>query len=256
VLIRIAPDAVGLGKAAAHEAAEVLRAAIAQRGSARIVLSTGVSQFATLACLTEADGIDWSKVEMFHMDEYVDLPITHKASFRKYLIERFVEPTGIATYHFVTGTQENVEELTRILREKPVDLGLIGIGENGHIAFNDPPADFETTEAFIYVTLDMTCKKQQVREGWFKTIGEVPDQAVSMTPFQIMQCETIISAVPYMEKAVAVKKTLESPLTNEVPATLLKTHPRCHLYVDSDSFSLTDEEKILPLQTGIEIERI
>ena len=223
-----------LGELAAREAARVITAAIAEKGAARIVLSTGASQFDTLASLVK-EPVDWSKVEMFHLDEYVDLPETHPASFRKYLKERFVSKVPLKAAHFVDGTREGIARLTEELRSAPIDLGLIGIGENGHIAFNDPPADFDTDEAYIVVTLDERCRRQQVGEGWFAGVDDVPKQAVSMTVKQIMRCETIISCVPYPVKAEAVRKTLMNPLTNIVPATMLKQHPRFSLYIDSDS---------------------
>ena len=223
-----------LGELAAREAAEIINAAIREKGSARVVLSTGASQFDTLAALVR-EKVDWTKVEMFHLDEYVNLPETHPASFRKYLRERFVSKVPLKRAHFVDGTREGIEALTEELRQAPIDLGLIGIGENGHIAFNDPPADFDTDEAYIIVTLDERCRRQQVGEGWFASVSEVPEQAVSMTVRQIMRCEKIISCVPYAVKADAVEKTLMNPLTNRIPATMLKEHECFSLYLDRDS---------------------
>ena len=201
------------------------------------VLSTGASQFDTLEALTKRTDIRWECVEMFHLDEYVGLPISHPASFRKYLQERFVDKLpALKAVHFVDGTKENIEELTRELRRAPIDLGLIGIGENTHIAFNDPPADFDTDEAYIIVNLDDRCKQQQMGEGWFATIDDVPKQAVSMTPKEIMKCERIISCVPYEVKRDAVRRVLQAKkVTNLIPATLLKNHPDWTLYVDADS---------------------
>lgn len=243
--IRIFRSTNELGQAAAAHAAEELNAAIKRNGGARLLLSTGASQFETLEAL-RGSSVDWSKVEMFHLDEYVGLPETHKASFIKYLKERFVDGLPLKKAHFVDGNrpQETIRLLTEEIRRSPVDVGLIGIGENGHIAFNDPPADFETKEAFKIVTLDERCKAQQVREGWFATIHDVPDQAVSMTVHQIMQCRVIISAVPHRVKAEAVKATIERELTNEVPATMLKQHPDFTLYLDEQSSALLDKETI------------
>ena len=235
--IRICKDPKALGHSAAAFAAEAINACIAEKGSARIALSTGASQFDTLSALTKQN-IDWSKVEMFHLDEYVGLPETHGASFRKYLRERFVEqlPCPLKAAHFVSGTAEDIAALTAEIRKAPVDVGLIGIGENTHIAFNDPPADFDTQEAYIIVDLDERCKRQQMGEGWFKTLDDVPKQAVSMTVNQIMRCKKIISCVPYAVKAEAVRKTLfTESVTNLVPATMLKTHPDFTLYIDADS---------------------
>ena len=235
--IRICKNSEELGKSAAKQVAQILKDCIAEKGSARIVLSTGASQFDTIKALVKEPGIKWECVEMFHLDEYVDLPETHGASFRKYLKERFVEKVGtLKATHFVDGTKECIAKLTEEIRKSPIDVGLIGIGENGHIAFNDPPADFDTKEAYIIVNLDERCKKQQMGEGWFATIDDVPKQAVSMTTYQIMQCQRIISCVPYKVKAEAIENTLKSKeVTNMIPATLLKTHPDFILYVDEDS---------------------
>ncbi|MDR1629386.1 MAG: 6-phosphogluconolactonase [Oscillospiraceae bacterium] len=234
--IVIAESAKRLGAAAAAEAAAYLREVLAQKGYARIVLSTGASQLDTIEALIAQD-LDWSKIEMFHLDEYVGLPITHIASFRKYLQERFVSKVPLMGAYFVDGTAGNITFLTEKLLEREVDLGLIGIGENGHIAFNDPPADFDTKEAYIFVNLNDTCKRQQVGEGWFPTLDDVPKQAVSMTCYRIMQCKKIISSVPYAVKAEAVYQTLNNPLINTVPATLLKQHADWSLYLDRDSAS-------------------
>ncbi len=237
--IRICKDSVELGKSAAKHVAQVLRDCIAENGSARIVLSTGASQFDTIKALVEEPDIKWECVEMFHLDEYVDLPITHVASFRKYLQERFVDKVGtLKAVHFVDGTKECISKLTEEIRKSPIDIGLIGIGENAHIAFNDPPADFDTKEAYIIVNLNETCKKQQMGEGWFATIDDVPKQAVSMTAYQIMQCKRIVSCVPHAVKAAAVENTIKATeVDNTVPATLLKTHPDFILYLDENSAS-------------------
>ena len=235
--IRICKNSEELGKSAAKHVAQVLKDCIEEKGSARIVLSTGASQFDTLKALVKEPGIKWDCVEMFHLDEYVDLPESHGASFRKYLKERFVAKVGtLKAAHFVDGTKECIAKLTEEIRKEPIDIGLIGIGENGHIAFNDPPADFDTKEAYIIVNLDERCKKQQMGEGWFATIDDVPKQAVSMTTYQIMQCERIVSCVPYKVKAEAVENTVKAAeTTNMIPATLLKEHKDFILYVDEDS---------------------
>lgn len=232
--IRVCKNRVELGKSAAAFVAQRLREIIAQQGYARIVLSTGASQFDTLAHLILED-VAWDKVEMFHLDEYVDLPETHPASFRKYLKEKFTTKVNLKAVHFVEGTDENRRALCEIIAKSPIDIGLIGIGENGHIAFNDPPADFDTEELYIIVNLNDTCKKQQVGEGWFATENDVPKQAVSMSVKQIMKCREIVSCVPYEVKANAVKKTLTEPVNNMTPATILKTHPNFTLYVDGAS---------------------
>ncbi len=234
--IRICKNPEELGKSAAKETAQILRDVIAEKGSARIALSTGASQFDTIKALVKED-VDWSKVEMFHLDEYVDLPITHKASFRKYLKERFCDfvPT-LKAAHFVDGTPEGIAALTEEITKSPIDIGLIGIGENTHIAFNDPPANFDTDESYIVVNLDEACRRQQMGEGWFPTFDDVPKQAVSMTVSQIMKCERIISCVPYAVKADAVEKTIHTAETTPyVPATKLKEHKNFILYLDMDS---------------------
>lgn len=248
--IVISKTAEDLGREAAKASAKIIKEAIAEKGNARIVLSTGASQFETLKYLVEED-IDWSKVEMFHLDEYVDLPETHPASFRKYLKERFVAKTNVGAAHFVDGTAEGIEKLTAELRSAPIDVGLIGIGRNAHIAFNDPPADFDTKVAYLVVNLDTACRNQQVGEGWFATIDDVPKQAVSMSVYQIMQCKNIISAVPHAEKAWAVANTLNHELTNLVPGTMLKTHPNFELFVDADSYA--DVDKVVTLVGETEI---
>lgn len=235
--LNICKDAADLGKKAAAQAAAYLKEVIEKNGYARIVLSTGSSQFETLSALIDSD-VDWSKVEMFHLDEYVGLPETHIASFRKYLKERFISKINLLDYHLVDGNPDSIPELTRLLREKDVDLGLIGIGENGHIAFNDPPADFDTKEAYIVVNLDDACKNQQVGEGWFPTIDDVPKQAISMTVYQILKCKKIITCVPHEVKANAIYKTLNNEVSNMVPATMLRTHPDWSLYVDENSAKL------------------
>ena len=234
--IRICQNPDLLGKSAAEYVAKCINDCIAEKGEARIALSTGASQFDTIKHLVEQD-VDWSKVEMFHLDEYVDLPETHGASFRKYLKERFVAKVpSLKAAHFVDGTVEGIKALTEEIRKSPVDIGLIGIGENTHIAFNDPPADFDTTEAYIVVNLDEKCRKQQLGEGWFPTLDDVPKQAVSMTVHQIMQCKKIVSCVPYAVKADAVDKTIHTTETTPyVPATKLKEHNDFILYVDMDS---------------------
>lgn len=182
---------------------------------------------------------------MFHLDEYIGLSETHPASFRKYLKERFVNLVPLKAAHYVLGEgdlEKHISDLTHEIRKAPIDLGIVGIGENAHIAFNDPPANFETTEAFIIVNLDNKCKQQQVGEGWFPSVDEMPRQAITMTPFQIMQSKTIISCVPHKAKAQAVKDTLENDLTNTIPATMLKGHSDYNLFIDEASASLLDND--------------
>ena len=228
-----------LGLAAARNAAAILQAAIQTNGCARIVLSTGASQFEFLSAFIKQD-VDWSKVEMFHLDEYVGLPETHIASFRKYLKERFVSQVPLKAAYFVNGegdVENNIAQLSQELLKAPVDLGLIGIGENGHIAFNDPPADLEDASCYKVDHLNDRCKQQQVNEGWFATLDDVPECAISMTVQQILKCRHIISVVPNERKAEAVKNTLAQSPNAMVPATQLKTHPNWSLYIDSGAAS-------------------
>ena len=243
MVIKIFETSAALGKAAAQAAEQILNEAIAARGAARLLLSTGASQFDTIKALTERD-VDWGKVEMFHLDEYIGLPVEHPASFRKYLRDRLISIVQFRKVHFINpedGVDGEIARLTAEVRKAPIDLGLIGIGENAHIAFNDPPADFDSREAFFVVTLDERCKAQQMGEGWYATIDDVPKTAISMTPYQIMQCARIISCVPYLVKADAIKATLEAEKTdNMVPATLLKEHHDVTLMLDKDSASKTD----------------
>ncbi len=240
--VKLLENSVQLGKEAAKQAAGIIKEAIAAHGKARIVLSTGASQFDFISAFIQSD-LDWSKVEMFHLDEYVDLPESHPASFRKYLQERFVNFVSLRSAHFVNGegnVAENIAKLSDELRKQPIDLALIGIGENAHIAFNDPPADLVTQEAYIIVDLDDSCKKQQVGEGWFATLDDVPKQAITMTVHQIMQSRVIISCVPHGVKAKAIQLTLENGVTGQIPATMLKKHPNWTLYLDQQSASLID----------------
>lgn len=226
-----------MGSHASKKIASGLNRAIRSQGCARLLLSTGASQFPMFDALIHED-VDWSKVEMFHLDEYIGLPFTHIASFRKYLTERFISKVNLRAAYLIDG-ESNIAVLAAGLKAKlaarPIDVGVVGIGENGHIAFNDPPADFDTDEAYIAVNLDTRCKKQQVGEGWFGNITAVPDQAMTMTVGQIMKCKTIISVVPHAVKAEAVYNTLTSPVTNMVPATILKTHPGWTLFLDAAS---------------------
>jgi glucosamine-6-phosphate deaminase len=235
--IQILATAEELGMAAAQYAAHVINQSIAKRGIARIVLSTGASQFGFFKAFVTMN-IDWSKVEVFHLDDYINMPETHPASFKKYLKERFLSFVQVGQMHFVEGSGDlalNIANLTAEIRKAPIDLGLIGIGENTHIAFNDPPANIDTKEAFMIVDLDEQCREQQFKEGWFATKELVPTEAITMSVHQIMQCKVIISCVPYPSKADAIKKTLEDAVSNQTPATIMKTHPAFSLYLDKDS---------------------
>ena len=240
--IVVGKDVEEMGALAAELTAGKLRKAIAEKGEARLILSTGASQFTLFNHLVAKD-LPWDKVIMFHLDEYVGLPESHGASFRKYLKERFINIVRPKHAFLVDGEADVktvIDELTREIRKAPVDLALIGIGENAHIAFNDPPADFDTKEAYITVELDEACKRQQVREGWFPSVDDVPKQAITMSVHQILQCNAIISCVPYKVKANAIKMTLENDITNMIPATVLKKHDDYTLFLDNDSASLVN----------------
>lgn len=240
--INISPNPQELGKAAAIAAAAFIRAAIAKNGTANIILATGTSQFETLKQLVAAPGIDWGKVVMFHLDEYIGLPVTHAASFRKYLQERFIEkaPTLQAAY-LINGEEDapaECDRLNKLIMQHPIDAALVGIGENGHLAFNDPPADFETEQPYIIVELDESCRKQQSGEGWFDTLEDVPRQAISMSIKQIMKSKHIICSVPDKRKAIAVKNSLEQAVGNLYPASILQSHTNCTYFLDTSSAGL------------------
>jgi glucosamine-6-phosphate deaminase len=235
-------DPAALGNASGKEAAEKIKEAISQKGVANIILATGTSQFETLQQLLGDKEIDWSAVNMFHLDEYIGLPITHKASFRKYLMERFIQKVpSLKAAHLIDGEADPASECTRLgqlILEHPIDVCLCGIGENGHLAFNDPPADFETTSPYIVVALDEACRNQQFGEGWFPTLDDVPKQAISMSIHQIMQSAHIICSVPDERKAKAVKDCLENEVSPLYPASILQQHPSCSLYLDKQSSCL------------------
>jgi glucosamine-6-phosphate deaminase len=236
-----------LGKKSANQAAKKIKHALRKSGSARIILATGASQFETLKNLVETPGIEWSQVEMFHLDEYAGMKETHPASFRKYLKERFVRKVpDLQAAHFIKGDADNLEaecrRLGELIKEKPVDVALVGIGENGHLAFNDPPADFETDEPYIVVDLDEACRKQQLGEGWFDSIEDVPNQAISMSIRQIMKSKSIVCSVPDKRKAQAVKDCLSGEVSNLHPASVLQNHEECTIHLDKDSASLLNHD--------------
>ena len=228
---------------AARDGADHLRRALAERGEANIIVATGASQFEMLAELVRADGIDWHRVTAFHLDEYVALPITHPASFRLYLWQRFVTklPTPPRAFHFIDGEADPDAEcrrLSQIIVRHPIDVAFVGIGENAHLAFNDPPADFETDHPYIVVSLDEACRRQQLGEGWFKTLDDVPRRAISMSVRQIMKSGAIVCTVPDDRKARAVKAAVEGPVTPDVPASILQRHENAVLYLDRPAATL------------------
>jgi glucosamine-6-phosphate deaminase len=240
--IEIFEDAAELGKAAGKRAAEKIKETIKSKGEANIILATGTSQFPVLTILTEDASIDWGKVNMFHLDEYIGIPISHKASFRKYLTERFLDRVSpLKSFHLINGENEPTAECQRLnalISQVNIDLALAGIGENGHLAFNDPPADFDTTDPYIVVDLDEACRKQQWGEGWFETMEEVPKKAISMSIQQIMKSKEIICSVPDERKALAVSNCMKETISNMHPASILQNHPNCTVFLDKHSASL------------------
>ena len=239
--LTICRDAKEMGRRAGADAAERIRAAIHDRGRANIIVATGASQFEVFAALVEAKGIDWPKVVGFHLDEYLGLPMTHPASFRRYLKERLVDRVPIGAFHYIDGETDPEAECRRVgelISAAPIDVALVGIGENGHLAFNDPPADFQTERPYLVVDLDEACRRQQLGEGWFPTFDDVPRQAVSMSIRQIMKSRSIICSVPDRRKAEAVRAAVEGPVTPQVPASILQQHPQAALYVDQPAAEL------------------
>jgi glucosamine-6-phosphate deaminase len=234
-----------LGDDAARDGADAIRAAIAGKGAANIVIPTGGSQFEMIEALIK-EKIDWTKVSVFHLDEYVGLPITHPASFRRFLRERFIDllPAKPNQVHEVNGEGDVIAEcrrLKQLIGPREIDVAFVGIGENGHLAFNDPPADFETTEPYIVVNLDKECRLQQVGEGWYPNLDAVPKQAISMSVRQVMKAKKIICSVPDERKAKAVKAALQGPITPMLPSSILRKHEDCTVYLDPASASLLEQ---------------
>lgn len=239
--LKIFEDKRALSEAAAQQASAILQGTIAKQGRARIVAATGASQLDFLDALTKTADINWRRVEMFHLDEYVGLPITHGASFRKYLLENLISKTGILNYHLLDGEGDPEEVIRRVGKEllsAPIDVAFVGIGENGHLAFNDPPADFETEEPYLIVELDEACRRQQVGEGWFANISEVPQRAISMSVRQILKAKETVAVVPDARKAQAVRACLEGEVSPMAPASILRTHSATTLYLDRESAAL------------------
>ena len=240
----ICKDKVTCGAEAAKFGADKIRKAIAERGEARIIVATGASQFEFLEALVKEPGIDWTKVTGFHLDEYVGIPVSHKASFRGYMRERFVAktPQPMKAFNEVNGeaadTDAEIARLEALIRTAPIDVACVGIGENGHLAFNDPPADFDTNRAYKVVPLDDKCRMQQVGEGWFATKDDVPTHAFSMTIKQIMWSKSIVCTCPDERKAEAVKGALKGPVTNMLPSSILQMHPDCEMFLDPGSASM------------------
>ena len=242
--VYIGKDKFDMAQKAADMAADKIREAIAARGEARIIVATGASQFEFLEALVKEPGIDWTKVTGFHLDEYVGIPVTHKASFRGYMRERFVSrtPQPMKAFNEVNGeaadAEAEISRLEALIRTAPIDVACVGIGENGHLAFNDPPADIDCDRAYKVVPLDDRCRMQQVGEGWFATKEDVPTHAFSMTMKQILWSKSIVCTCPDERKAEAVRGALEGPVTNMLPSSFMQLHPDCGMFLDPGSASL------------------
>jgi len=245
--IRIFETKQEMGKAAAEKAAEILKKTIEEKGKATFVAATGASQFEFLENLTKISSIDWSKTVMFHLDEYIGLPEDHPASFRRYLKERLIDKVHPGIVYLINGDardpEKECERLNKIINEKEIDVAFVGIGENGHLAFNDPPADFEIEKPYIIVELDEACRRQQLGEGWFKSLDEIPKRAISMSIKQIMKSKNIICTVPDERKARAVKNCLEGEVSPYCPASVLRKHKSVFLFLDKDSAKLLKKSR-------------
>jgi glucosamine-6-phosphate deaminase len=244
--VRVFDSKAQLGQAAADGAAVIIQNALAQRGKAFLIAATGASQFEFIEELTKRD-IDWSQLTFFHLDEYVGLPLAHPASFRRYLKERIVDRAHPGAFHFIDGEADDLEQecsrVGELISQQPIDAAFVGIGENGHLAFNDPPADFETHQPYLVVNLDEACRQQQVGEGWFSSIDEVPRQAISMSIQQIMKAREVICIVPDQRKAQAVRDCLKLEVSPLHPASILRKHPRATFYLDRESAALLNESR-------------
>lgn len=242
--IRVSSTKLENGRAAAEKAAEILRGVIAAKKKARFVAATGASQFEFLDSLCRAEKIDWARTEMFHLDEYIGISANHPASFRKYLMERLISRVHPGKIHLIEGDAPNPDaerkRISKLISKEPIDVAFVGIGENGHLAFNDPPADFETEEPYIIVNLNEKCREQQVGEGWFHSVDEVPKAAISMSIKQIMKSNSIICICPDKRKAEAVRDCLstDAPVTRMHPSSILKEHDKCYVFLDNQSASL------------------
>lgn len=241
MMIKCFDDKKEMARVAADQAASILRDTIQKQGKARLIAATGAAQFEFLEALTTLPAIDWKRVEMFHLDEYIGLPETHPASFCRFLKERLIQKTGMVHYHLLNGDEDPAEVIRRTgeaLQSEPIDVAFVGIGENGHLAFNDPPADFETEEPYIIVTLDEPCRRQQLGEGWFDSLADVPRRAISMSVRQILKTKQILCIVPDARKANAVKACFDGEISPLAPASILRTHPNTTVYLDKNSAAL------------------
>lgn len=247
MIVKIFPSKAALAENAAEDAAATIREAIAERGAARIVAATGASQFEFLDALTKVPDIDWKSVEMFHLDEYVGISEQAPASFCRYLRKRLIEKVGLEKYHLLDGTQDPATVIAQVsaeIRKAPIDVAFAGVGENGHLAFNDPPANFDTEEAYLVVDLDEACRKQQLGEGWFPTLADVPRQALSMSIKQLMKATQILCIAPDARKAKAIKACFGGEVSPAAPASILQHHPNTTLYLDNESAALLSPSNV------------
>jgi glucosamine-6-phosphate deaminase len=244
VNVEIFDSKLELGEAAAHDAAAIIQQSITARGIAYVIAATGASQFEFLDALVTKE-IDWQRVEFFHLDEYVGLPETHPASFRRYLTERIIKRIHPKAFHLIDGEvadpHAECRRVGELISRRSIDVAFVGIGENGHLAFNDPPADFETEEPYLVVTLDDACRRQQIGEGWFSSLEEVPARAISMSIQQILKSRHILCIVPDQRKAQAVKACVELDVSPLHPASILQQHPNVKLYLDRESSTLLQQ---------------
>ena len=235
------------GAAAADRGAQILKKTIAAKGRASFIVATGASQFDFMKALTQKDGIEWQNTAMYHLDEYIGITEEHPASFRRYLKERLVDVVQPGTVHFIQGEAADpaaeCRRMNDIISQDNIDVAFVGIGENGHLAFNDPPADFDTELPFIIVELDRACRQQQFGEGWFASLEDVPTTAISMSIQQIMKSEAIICTVPDERKARAVKQCFEGEVSPMHPASILREHANAFVYLDEPAASLLSQQR-------------
>jgi glucosamine-6-phosphate deaminase len=242
--ILIYPTKIEMAKAAAEKTASIINETIERKGYATFIAATGVSQFEFLEALVNEQEVDWFKTTMFHLDEYIGLPINHPASFRRYLEERFIRHANPRTTYLIQGNAPDIaaeiQRMNETILRYEIDIAFVGIGENGHLAFNDPPADFEVEDPFITVDLDEACRRQQLGEGWFKSLEEVPNQAISMSIKQIIRSKNIICVVPDKRKQQGVYKTLVGEINPMKPASILRNHENTTLFLDVDAAGLVN----------------
>lgn len=246
----ICEDRESLGRKAAAQATAAIQHAIKRQGRARVIAASAASQFEFLDALTATPDIEWERVELFHLDEYIGLSMTHPASFCRFLQERLIAKTGIKVFHLLDGEKEPEDVIRRTGKDigsAPIDVAFVGIGENAHLAFNDPPADFVTEEPYLVVELDEMCRRQQVEEEWFPSLDRVPQRAISMSVRQVLKSNEILAIVPGPRKAAAIRACLEGPISPEAPASILRTHPNTAIYLDNESAALLRSETVRAL---------